>query len=85
MEQDPQRQLTWPLRRSRLAGEEGLKPCVALGVAFAGRPAPTPVVLHGGRQPVRLLGAGVGGGSFYSWVFSGSRAPPSTTRVWPVI
>nr|BFD38996.1 hypothetical protein FFPRI1PSEUD_04950 [Pseudomonas sp. FFPRI_1] len=28
-------------RRSRLAGEEARKPCVALGGAFAGKPAPT--------------------------------------------
>ncbi|PZP06126.1 MAG: hypothetical protein DI621_18955 [Pseudomonas protegens] len=33
-------------RRSRLAGEEALKPCAALTGAFAGKPAPTGQLLQ---------------------------------------
>ncbi|RLO23660.1 hypothetical protein EAG75_06660 [Pseudomonas protegens] len=41
-------------RRSRLAGEEALEPCVGLEDAFAGEPAPTVCVM-----PWLLVGAGL--------------------------
>ncbi|NAN51089.1 hypothetical protein EX349_07765 [Pseudomonas protegens] len=38
-------------RRSRLAGKEARKPCIALRDAFAGKPAPT----TGGRTPTSVV------------------------------
>ncbi|PYY82276.1 hypothetical protein DNK59_22465 [Pseudomonas sp. TKO26] len=44
------------VRRSRLAGEEARKTCVALADAFAGKPAPT----EGGRGRKAKVGSGSG-------------------------
>ncbi|PYC42788.1 hypothetical protein DMX08_04250 [Pseudomonas protegens] len=47
-------------RRSRLAGEEVLESCSALGDAFAGKPAPTQVSACTGQPLSRRSGAGTG-------------------------
>ncbi|PYC39886.1 hypothetical protein DMX08_07640 [Pseudomonas protegens] len=63
-------------RRSRLAGEEALEPCVVREDAFAGKPAPTQTSSYTSRISRRGR-SGRSAGLPRSWRRPGPRRPPA--------